>query len=62
MPGRSLAVKGYMRDFVAAGLEKRSRRPPPAASAIERAPNRMKTTPTSLVTATPWVRKNRRTS
>ena len=35
---------------------------PPAASAIERAPNRMKMTPTSRVTATPWARKNRRTA
>src|SRR5271157_3387837 len=31
---------------------------PPAASAIDRAPNRMKMTPTTRVTATPWVRKN----
>jgi hypothetical protein len=35
---------------------------PPAASAIDRAPNRMKITPTSRVIATPWVRKKRRTA
>ena len=43
------------------GQSAASRRPAhcaAAASAIDRAPNRMKITPTTRVTATPWVRKN----